>query len=171
MEFFDTKLCEMERGLFCENNTIVLENNSINIIEDDNNSINENNNNLDYNKYEYISSETIFTDTAGFDLEYINNNGIYLQTYRDGNSQGGYVITPKNTLYRVNCELYDEFEMEYLPNYKIVHLMNEPRNIIVVSKYYIPYENEIELDMELFWIKNGEKFKIIQKIEENENFD
>lgn len=167
MTNLNTYLCKMERGLFKDKDKEVknLENNTVNIIEDD--TIEE----PDYNKYEYVSTETIFTDMAGFEQIYIRNNGIYLQTYGGGHSQGGYVITPKNILFGVNCDMNNDFEMEYMPNHKIVHLKNEPYNILVVSKYYIPYENEIELDMELFWIKHRENFKNIQKIEEIEKIE
>lgn len=118
------------------------------------------------NDYETILLETLFTIVAGYNKEYIINNGIYLQTmYCDKTFlQKGYVITPNNKIYKVKNDIYNKFIMEYLPNYKIIFEKNQPKNIDVITKQSKLYSYETELNSYNFWIKHRDYLKEIKQL-------
>lgn len=122
------------------------------------------------NKYDIILLKTIFTNIAGYNKDYIKNNGIYYKTWSNNNSilQKGYVITPKNKIYKVKNNIFNDFTMEYMPNYKLISVIEQPYNIDLILKNCKLYNYEFELGTNWFWKKHIKEYnEIKQLIKEN----
>ena len=102
------------------------------------------------NEYEYIYGVSIFTNSSGTEKQYIQNNGLYFQTF-GGGAEGGYVLTPENKIYKVERNWGKCFKMELLDNHKIICLEDEPDNIRVVDISYLLKETEYEIDYDCLW--------------------